>query len=66
MGVSFAETCSLFDCAGRALVDTCSALNALVFVNDCEVIDGDCVLGADVCACSASDTLALLDRKSVV
>ena len=38
MGVSFAETCSLFDCAGRALVDTCSALNALVLVNATEVL----------------------------
>jgi hypothetical protein len=51
------ETCSLFDCAGRALVDTCTALDALRCIDDSDIVDGDCILRASICACSACDTL---------
>ena len=55
------RTVSLFDCVGVALVDAGSAVDAFGFVDDCDVVDGDCFLGACICACSACDTVVSND-----
>ena len=47
----------LLDSVGGALVDAGSAVDALASVDDGDVIDGDCVLGADVRAGSAANTV---------
>ena len=54
---------SFDDGVGGALVDACSALDALGCVNDCDVIDGDGVLRANVCACAATDTLICINCR---
>ena len=48
---------SLGDGAGGALVDASAAVHAFACIDDGDVIAGDGVLGADVDACTACDTL---------
>ena len=55
-------TQSLNNCARGALVDACSALDA-VSADDSDVIHGDCVLGASVHACAAADTVFCFDSR---
>lgn len=45
-----------------ALVDACTAVDALSGIDDSDVIAGDCALRADIDACSACDTLGLFNR----
>lgn len=52
---------SLDDSAGGALVDAGAAVAAFSGIDNCDVIAGDCGLRADVDACSACDTLGLVD-----
>lgn len=56
-------TQSLFNSARGALVDASSAVDAGVSVDDCNVIDGDCVLRACVHTCAASDTVVCFDSR---
>ena len=48
---------SLCDCVRGALVDACTALDALVCIDDGDVLDRDGILRADIRACSACDTI---------
>ena len=52
---------SVLDCVGVALVDTCTAVDAFGLVDDCDIVYGDCTLGACVCARSACDTVVSND-----
>lgn len=49
---------SLGDGASGALVHTGSAVDAFVGVDHCHILDGDRILGADIGACTACDTVA--------
>ena len=51
---------SLSYCTGRTLVDACSTVDALACVDNCHVIDRYCILGANICACSARYTLCCI------
>ena len=54
---------SVLDCVRVALVDTCSAVDAFGLVDDSDVVDGDCVLGANVCASSTCNTVVCDDLR---
>ena len=54
---------SVLDCVGVALVDTCTAVDAFGLVDDCDVVDGDSVLRANVSACSACNTVVSDDLR---
>ena len=62
-GLPRERTVSLFDCVGVALVDTCTAVDAFGLVDDCDVVDGDSVLRANVSACSACNTVVSDDLR---
>ena len=48
---------SLGDGSCGTLVDACTAVDAFVGIDDCNIVDGDCILGADICACTACHTI---------
>ena len=54
-------TSSVLNSFRRTLVNTGSAVDAFGFVDDCDIVYGDCALGARVCACSACDTVVSND-----
>ena len=56
-------TRSLYNSARGALVDASSAVDACVSIDDCDVIDGDCVLRACIRTCAASDTVVCFDSR---
>ncbi len=52
---------SLGDAAGGALVDACTAVDALGSIDDSDVLDGQGALGANVGAGAAGYTLGSVD-----
>ena len=61
----FVRTPSLGDGSGGTLVDTCSAVNAFSSVDDGDIVDGDSILGAHICACTACDTVVCNNLRHI-
>ena len=52
---------SIGDAAAGALVDTCSAVDALGSIDDGDVLAGDGSLGTDIDTCSAGHAVGSID-----